>query len=171
MTTTDGDNGGGGGELSLFQVLMELTQTLTQETHERTRQFTSLQQQIKDLVEQPSDADDDEEAEPATWAANATGEDMAALIEWVDGLQAAYELRRDVQIPGCWPTHPGVVEELAGLFGSWRAAAVDRDRAKMPAWHEDLRKGLQRIHTLGAITNCRGGHRDPPPSPVTVFAV
>jgi len=79
---------------------------------------------------------------PRWWAARASSEDWNNLVEWVDQLNGDYSLLGDYAIPPCWPAHPGVVAELAGLWRSWIHAVINDARAKkqgssdLTAWHD-----------------------------------
>ncbi|MQA03544.1 MAG: hypothetical protein GEV07_12765 [Streptosporangiales bacterium] len=61
------------------------------------------------------------------WSARATAQDWYELINWVDWMQQAYSLSGQTYdpVPPCWPAHQNVVEELAALQASWKAAMVD----------------------------------------------
>lgn len=87
-------------------------------------------------------AQEREAVKPRRWAARASREDWNNLVDWVDELSGDYSLLSDYTIPPCWPAHPGVVEELAGLWQSWVHAAITDARAKkqgssdLTAWHD-----------------------------------
>jgi hypothetical protein len=58
----------------------------------------------------------------------------------VDHLTINYSIRGGDYIPPCWHTHPGVVEELAGLWRAWVAAVIADEEATrgatdMAEWH------------------------------------
>lgn len=99
---------------------------------------------------------------PRRWAERATAEDWHRLADWVDALNADYSLESSVLVPPCWPAHPGVVEELAGMWRAWFAAQrADEDAAgdgsaELAAWHDRwLWPALRRIHRNHyAISGC-----------------
>ena len=112
-------------------------------------------------------AQERELVKPRRWAARATPKEWKELIDWVDELNSDYSLLSDYTIPPCWPAHPGVVEELAGLWRSWIHAAINDARAKkqgssdLTAWHDRwLWPCLERIKTTHyGTTNCRQSHQ------------
>ena len=67
---------------------------------------------------------------PRRWAARATRKDWDQLVVWVDELNADYSLLGDYTIPPCWPAHPGVVEDLAGLHHAWTIAVINDELGK-----------------------------------------
>lgn len=96
--------------------------------------------------------------EVAAWHDRADDQAWAVLREWVDWLTRCYELVGEARrLPGCWPQHLGVVEELAALRDAWTVAVVAGGDA-MVAWHENLTRALGRI-TASPIRACAGGHR------------
>ena len=66
----------------------------------------------------------EKDVEPRRWATRATRKDWENLVDWVDQVTADYSLLGDFVVPPCWPAHPGVVEELAGLHRSWTRAMI-----------------------------------------------
>ena len=84
----------------------------------------------------------EKDIQPRRWAARATRKDWNNLIDWVDRLTADYSLLGDSTVPPCWPAHPGVVEELAGLWRSWTRTMILDELAKgsgdtsLTAWHD-----------------------------------
>lgn len=112
-------------------------------------------------------AQERELAKPLRWAARASREDWNNLVDWVDDLNGDYSLLSDYVIPPCWPAHPGVVEELAGLWRSWIHAVINDARVKkqgssdLTAWHDRwLWPGLERIKAGHyRTTNCRPNHQ------------
>ena len=84
----------------------------------------------------------EKDIQPRRWAARATRKDWNNLIDWVDRLTADYSLLGDSTVPPCWPAHPGVVEELAGLWRSWTRTMIIDELAKgsgdtsLTAWHD-----------------------------------
>ena len=97
-----------------------------------------LKTQLALLLKQEQEKD----VKPRRWAARATGKDWDTLIDWVDRLNTDYSLLGDFTIPPCWPAHPGVVEELAGLHRSWTRAMINDQLGKktggndLTAWHD-----------------------------------
>jgi hypothetical protein len=109
----------------------------------------------------------EKDIQPRRWAARATPQDWDQLIDWVDQLNTDYSILSDHTIPPCWPAHPGVVEELAGLWRAWIHAVINDARAKkhggadLTAWHDRwLWPCLERIKaTHYRTTNCRPHHQ------------
>jgi len=103
---------------------------------------------------------------PQRWADRASADDWTDLFDWVDGLTAGYSLSSDWPLKPCWPAHPGVVEELAGIWRAWIAAVLADAGAgvdgssSMTAWHTQwLWPCLQRIERRHyGITNCTERH-------------
>jgi hypothetical protein len=104
---------------------------------------------------------------PRRWADRATAKDWAALVDWVDRLIRDYSLLGDYTVPACWPAHPGVVEELAGLWRSWTRALINDQLAKktggndLTAWHDRWLWPTLRRMKAGhyRTTNCRDRHQ------------
>ncbi len=104
---------------------------------------------------------------PRRWADRATAKDWASLVDWVDRLIRDYSLLGDYTVPACWPAHPGVVEELAGLHRSWTRALINDQLAKktggndLTAWHDRwLWPALRRLKAGHyRTTNCRDRHQ------------
>lgn len=80
--------------------------------------------QIKAQVEHLVKKERESRIEPSPWAGRAGAQDWEELVVWVDWLQASYGYLAEFKIHPCWPAHPGVVEELAGLYHSWRHAQL-----------------------------------------------
>ena len=124
-------------------------------------EITDLKANLAQLL-----AQERELVKPLRWAARASREDWNNLVDWVDDLNGDYSLLSDYVIPPCWPAHPGVVEELAGLWRSWIHAVVSDARAKkqgtadLTAWHDRwLWPCLERIKASHyRTTNCRQSH-------------
>lgn len=108
----------------------------------------------------------DDPPKPRRWAARATPDDWDALVDWVDELRSTYSLPNGYVVPPCWPAHPGVAEELAGLHRAWvNAVLVDEQAATegssaVAAWHDRwLWPTLQRFKTAAyRISNCTQKH-------------
>ncbi len=125
-------------------------------------EITDLKANLAQLI-----AQERELVKPRRWAARASRDDWNNLVNWVDELTGDCSLLSDYTIPPCWPAHPGVVEELAGLWRSWIHAVINDARAKkhgsadLTAWHDRwlwpclvrLKSGHYRI------TNCRQQHQ------------
>jgi hypothetical protein len=109
----------------------------------------------------------EKDIQPQRWAARATPQDWGQLIDWVDHLNTDYSLLSDHTIPPCWPAHPGVVEELAGLHRAWIRAHINDQLAKedggndLAAWHDRWLWPLLRRMKAGhyRTTNCRDRHK------------
>ena len=108
----------------------------------------------------------EKDIQPRRWAARATPQDWDQLIDWIDQLNNDYSLLSDHTIPPCWPAHPGVVEELAGIHHAWTRAQINDELAKtkgsndLTAWHDrwlwPLLRRLKASHYR--TTNCRRQH-------------
>lgn len=124
----------------------------------------ALQQVVDDLVEK-----DRTPIPPEPWAARASPAEWTELSDWVDWLNTAYEVIGE-QIPACWPAHPGVVEEVAGIWRAWIRAVVSDTRAKhagspeLTGWHDRwLWAALRRLRTDHyLVSNCRAGSHETP---------
>lgn len=100
---------------------------------------------------------------PQRWADRAGGDDWSALIDWVDNLIADYSINGNDYITPCWPAHPGVVEELAGIWRAWTAAVIGDTlagpvgAADLAEWHDrSLWPCLRRLRdNQYSMTNCR----------------
>lgn len=109
----------------------------------------------------------EKDIQPRRWAARAAPQDWDQLIDWVDRLNTDYSLLSDHTIPPCWPAHPGVVEELAGLHRAWTRAQINDELAKtdgsndLTAWHDRWLWPLLRRLRAGhyRTTNCRDRHQ------------
>jgi hypothetical protein len=111
-----------------------------------------LAQLIADLQDQVNDLQDDlnetvpeppppkPPPTPRRWADRATTKEWVELKRWVDHLTVNYSIRGGDYITPCWLVHPGVVEELAGLWRAWVAAVIadqeaTRGATDMAEWH------------------------------------
>jgi hypothetical protein len=125
-----------------------------------------LKEQLAELLKKEQEKD----IKPRRWAARATRKDWDDLIDWVDRLNADYALLDDYLIPPCWPAHPGVVEELAGLWRSWTRTMIIDETAKgsgdtsLTSWHDRwLWPCLHRMKSGHyRTTNCRDRHQSEP---------
>lgn len=86
------------------------------------------------------------------------------LVAWVEWLHDRYELSIAGRLPGCWPHHPGLIEELRALK-TWReqiytSASPSGQAAR--AWHNELRSLAASLSGFYA-TGCRArtDHRAP----------
>lgn len=110
---------------------------------------------------------------PQRWAAYATDDEWTALTTWVNNLNTDYSLNRQYAIPSCWAQHPGVVEDLAALWSSWKKSAIEAQTSRRGgtndyiAWHDRwLWPTLKRLREGHYdIANCRQGHARPVSSP------
>lgn len=106
--------------------------------------------------------------QPAAWIwTTLTGDEetvaRAQLAGWVDQLVDRYGLAE--AIPGCWDTHPPILEELSALRAAWFAAYRPGARLDQPvAWHDALDRVLARIR-LWNRTGCAASHRAEPAAP------
>jgi hypothetical protein len=99
----------------------------------------------------------------AEWYDMTAGEQIAAwasLRAWVTWLHDRYELSVEDRLPRCWPSHPGLIEELAALK-AWREEIYSSGQPSGQAaryWHAELRQVLHAATTQYAL-GCRTGHR------------
>ena len=161
---------GGGDRLTLvWNGLAELTTRLDGTEDAVAAALDTLTAAVADLKTQLTALlakEREKDVPPRRWAARATRKDWDALAAWVDQLNASYSLLGDHTIPPCWPAHPGVVEELAGLHRSWTRALINDELAKnngandLTAWHDRwLWPCLRRMKTGHyRTTNCRDRH-------------
>lgn len=154
----------------LWNGVQELTARLdtTEEVIEETvgKLGTSIEE-LKDQLPQNLKKEHQKSIGPRRWAARASTQDWDQLIDWVDQLTADYSLLTDHTIPPCWPAHPGVVEELAGLHHAWIIAMTDDEHAtntgsnNTTAWHDRWLWPCLRRMKAGhyRTTNCRDRHQ------------
>ena len=122
-----------------------------------------LRDQVAELIKKQAEKD----IEPQPWTDRASPAQWDELVNWVDWLQAKYGALPEYDIPPCWPAHTGVVEELAGLFHSWKRAQIVDELAEksgsneLVAWHDrwfwPLRQRARSGHYR--TTNCKESHR------------
>jgi hypothetical protein len=107
--------------------------------------LADLQDQVNgiqaDLQTTPVAPPKDPLPQPRRWADRTDPDTWAALIDWIDNLIADYTIIGNNYITPCWPAHPGVVEELAGLWRAWTAAVTADEAANagsmdLAEWHE-----------------------------------
>jgi hypothetical protein len=106
-------------------------------------------------------------ARPWNWRTHTPGQRNQAwqeLTEWVHWLVHRY--RVDDLIPGCWPAHGALVEELSALHWAWRAAYTDPTARATDAltWHDQLERASARIRVRDR-GNCAGGAHSEDPAP------
>ena len=126
--------------------------------------IADLKHQLAQLLKKEQQ---DKDIKPRRWATRATRKDWDNLIAWVDRLNNHYSLLDDYLIPPCWPAHPGVVEELAGLWRSWTRTMLIDETAEasgdtsLTAWHDRwLWPALTRMKSGHyRTTNCRDQHQ------------
>ena len=122
-----------------------------------------LQEQLAELLKRQAE----KEIEPRPWVDRASPAQWRELVGWVDWLQAKYGALPEFDIPPCWPAHVGLVEELAGLFHSWkRSLIMDELNEKngsndLTAWHDrwlwPFRERAKGGHYR--TTNCKDTHK------------
>ncbi|GGR34554.1 hypothetical protein [Streptomyces netropsis] len=112
------------------------------------------------------------------WSLRASERDWQDLTAWVDWLRTHYVTQPQLHIAPCWPAHGGVVEELAALRSSWRAATQrDTDPARVGSdlahWHQNLLwPTIERIRLNYPIAECEADHiPDPPAQPTDIDAL
>jgi hypothetical protein len=158
--------------------LEALARLLTRDMETQARLIADQRDEIVAMLAEMVDrldALEGRDLEPATpkvprpWAARATPDDWSQLADWVDWLTGTYSLRERHLVPGCWPTHPGVVEDLAALHAAWRHAMLTDEAAGAAGtdtgtyWHQHhLFPALDRIRTLYATHDCIDHHNPEP---------
>lgn len=80
------------------------------------------------------------------------------LRDWTVWLVNRYRLTLEDRLPGCWPQHPELIEELWALR-AWRAEAYSREGNGQSAvyWHQALVGFLGHVSSWWA-GGCRAGH-------------
>lgn len=148
----------------LSERIDEHEDTVAESIQELDAELTTLREDLDNLIEKESEPKQD--PDPQRWATRATPEDWNALVSWVDGLRLTYSMQTSFTVPPCWPAHPGVVEELAGLYRGWVSAVLTDEQAALDgssaltAWHDRwLWPALQRFKTASyRISNCAQKH-------------
>jgi hypothetical protein len=154
----------------LWNGLQDLTERLDSTEDVVTATLDTLSTDVDDLKTQLAlllKKEQENDIQPRRWAGRATRKDWKALVDWVDRLNTDYSLLGDYVIPPCWPAHPGVVEELAGLHRSWTRTMIADELAKtnggndLTAWHDRwLWPCLRRLKAGHyRTTNCRNRHQ------------
>lgn len=122
-----------------------------------------LRAQVAELIkDQPA-----RDIDPRPWIDRATPAQWAELVGWVDWMQARYGALPEFDIQPCWPAHTGMVEELAGLFHSWKRAQIVDELAEktgsndLTGWHDrwfwPFRQRAKSGHYR--TTNCQDEHK------------
>lgn len=90
-------------------------------------------------------------------------DELRVWMRWANPALLYYRASPSQLVPDCWEKHPGVVEELLGLYAAWRAAYVEADPTQHPAyWHGVfLGPTMSRLFGDYQLTSCREQHRDP----------
>lgn len=83
------------------------------------------------------------------------------LRDWTAWLVGRYRLVLEDRLPGCWPRHPELIEELWALR-AWRAEAYGSEGTGQSAvyWHQALVAFLGHVSIWWA-GGCRAGHTNP----------
>ncbi len=121
-----------------------------------------VREQLGELLKKPTEKD----IPPQPWTDRATRKQWDELVDWVDWLQRSYGTLAEFEIYPCWPAHLGMVEELAGLFHSWKRAVIADEltaatgSSDLTAWHDRwLWPLLQRVKGGHyRTTNCKDRH-------------
>ena len=134
-------------------------------------QIKSDQERIIDALEELARADGDvaasEELTPCiAWVEQASEDDWAHLMDWADWLAQTYDATAHSLFP-CWPRHPGIVEDLAGLKLSWEHAtstAADSQWSRTEAlayWHDRYLTGfIARLTQFHGSKGCSTRHEE-----------
>jgi hypothetical protein len=118
--------------------------------------------QLAELLKKQAEKD----IPPQPWADRATRAQWDELVGWVDWLQRSYGTLAEFEIYPCWPAHLGMVEELGGLFHSWKRAVITDELATttgssdLTAWHDRWLWPLLQRAKGGhyRTTNCKDRH-------------
>lgn len=83
------------------------------------------------------------------------------LRDWTAWLVGRYRLVLEDRLPGCWPHHPELIEELWALR-AWRSEAYGPEGGGQSAvyWHQALVAFLGHVSIWWA-GGCRAGHTNP----------
>lgn len=141
---------------------------LTGELATLRRDVDELTATIDHLANQPAGPG------PSRWSwRHATDEQRrglwAELRDFVDQLNARYQLPATLRIPPCWYAHPIAVEELTALMAAWQAAYRGRSQpsADLIAWHDHwLWPCLNRLRDLAGWKRCTDTHQPADPNAV-----
>jgi hypothetical protein len=149
----------------MAETAVDVAQDVVAVLHEVLKRLAALEKRAQTRGERrsdfrferypPAESDSDQSAQleqvRAAWQ---------RLTEWVGWLVATYRLA--TVIPACWPEHPTLVEELAGLRVAWVGAWSDASTAEaVVLFHERLFKTRARL-TDGnwGRPRCDGYHDD-----------
>lgn len=118
--------------------------------------------QLAELLKKQAEKD----VPPQPWVDKATRKQWNDLVDWVDWLQRSYGTLAEYEIYPCWPAHLGMVEQLAGLFHSWKRAVIADELASttgssdLTAWHDRWLWPLLQRAKGGhyRTTNCKDRH-------------
>ena len=89
--------------------------------------------------------------------------ELRSWVAWAGPTLFFYRLNAH-HLPGCWEQHPGVVEELLGLYAAWKAAYAEGEPTQSPTyWHSVfLGPALDRIWGDYQLGSCaEAGHQRP----------
>lgn len=107
------------------------------------------------------------------WRDRATTDDWDELRAWVDELNSSTSLLDQHFIHECWEAHPGVVEEMAGLYEAWRNAMLSQQNGitagvgsiETSMWFEQaLWRTIPRLRAYGVNRCTVAAHVDDPAS-------
>lgn len=127
-----------------------------------SRAVLEVRGQLAELLKKQTEKD----IPPQPWSARATRGQWNELVDWVDWMQRSYGTLAEFEIYSCWPAHLGMVEELAGLFHSWKRAgnadelATTTGSSDLTAWHDRWLWPLLQRAKGGhyRTTNCKDRH-------------
>jgi hypothetical protein len=133
-----------------------------------------LQQHLAETAhdDEYDDADPDDRdgaAPPRPWDLCALSGDLrTAVWTWLDEVAAwintTYGTHHQV-IPGCWPDHPAIAHDLAGLAFTRLDTYAASTAAYVGRWHNDLEDFHRRLTTtLGPDAPCTRGHHEQQPA-------
>ena len=100
----------------------------------------------------------DQAPQPICWVLLEAAHEAAALHEldtWVTWLAERYRLDHRT-LPGCWPKHGDLVEELSALYTAWQNAFTIGARPEAPLdWHASFAEARVRLVNAVARSGCR----------------
>lgn len=150
-------------------------QAVAEDREANAAAFLQIKRALTALNEAPAEGVE-EPPGPVPWSERATAQQWHDLATWADWLGETYELKTKYGVYSCWPAHPGIVEEIAALWDSWRDAARRATTDGLPAgdndamafWHDRyLAPWAQRVQGIYAMHACQHGHVPAPKAPVT----